>query len=216
MKTTVYNLIILDESGSMESIKAQAVSGVNETVQTVLAAQRKHPDQTHYVTLVTFNSTAVKTLYENTPVEQVPRLTDADYIPDCCTPLYDAMGSSLTRLARHAGKDDTVLVTIITDGLENSSREYTHASVKALVDRLTRQEWVFAYIGANQDALEVARSLSVNNAMNFDYSEAGVNSMFTQENACREDFFDEVSQCKSHEELSQARRSCYLKRNIKW
>jgi Mg-chelatase subunit ChlD len=212
MKTTVYNLIILDESGSMESIKAQAVSGVNETVQTVLAAQRKHPEQTHYVTLVTFNSSAVKTLYENAPVEEVARLTDKDYVPDCCTPLYDAMGSSLTRLARHAGTDDTVLVTIITDGLENSSREYTHASVKALVDRLTRQGWVFAYIGANQDALEVARSLSVSNAMNFDYSAEGTNSMFAREILCRMNFYDEVSECKDEEELSETRRSSYFKR----
>jgi Mg-chelatase subunit ChlD len=212
MKTTVYNLIILDESGSMESIKAQAVSGVNETVQTVLAAQRKHPEQTHYVTLVTFNSTAVKILYENAPVEQVARLADSDYIPDCCTPLYDAMGSTLTRLARHAGEDDTVLVTIITDGLENSSREYTHASVKALVDRLTRQGWVFAYIGANQDALEVARSLNVSNAMNFDYSKEGTNSMFARENACREKFFDEVSECKDENELREARRFRYFRR----
>jgi Mg-chelatase subunit ChlD len=212
MKTTVYNQIILDESGSMESIKAQAVSGVNETVQTVLAAQRKHPEQTHYVTLVTFNSMAVKTLYENAPVEQVARLTDSDYIPDCCTPLYDAMGSTLTRLARHAGEDDTVLVTIITDGLENSSREYTRDSVKALVDRLTRQGWVFAYIGANQDALEVARNLNVSNAMNFDYSKEGTNSMFARENACREKFFDEVSECKDEKELREARRFRYFRR----
>ena len=56
MKTRIFNLIILDESGSMMSIKKEAIDSVNETLQTIRAAQKKHEDQEHYVTLVTFNN----------------------------------------------------------------------------------------------------------------------------------------------------------------
>ena len=58
MKKKIFNLIILDESGSMQSIRKEAVDSVNETVQTIRKAQRKHEEQAHYVTLVTFNDTA--------------------------------------------------------------------------------------------------------------------------------------------------------------
>lgn len=63
--------------------------------------------------------------------------------------------------------DDQVLVTIITDGMENSSREYTGASVCKIVKRLRAKGWTFVYIGANQDAVEVAKRMSIDNAMNF-------------------------------------------------
>lgn len=60
MKTKIFNLIILDESGSMESIKQQAITGVNETIQTIRNAQKQHEEQEHYVSLVSFNSSSVK------------------------------------------------------------------------------------------------------------------------------------------------------------
>ena len=62
MKTRIFNLIILDESGSMYSIKNLAVTGVNETVQTIKSAQEQYEDQEHLVSLVTFNSKSVKTI----------------------------------------------------------------------------------------------------------------------------------------------------------
>ena len=64
MKTRIFNLIILDESGSMQSIKQAAINGMNETVQSINEAQKKHEEQERVVTLVTFNSSAVKTIYD--------------------------------------------------------------------------------------------------------------------------------------------------------
>lgn len=61
MKQRVSNLIILDESGSMGSIEQQAINGVNETMQTIRSAQKKHEEQEHYVTFVSFNSDGIKT-----------------------------------------------------------------------------------------------------------------------------------------------------------
>ena len=94
----------------------------------------------------------------------------ADYQPCCCTPLYDAMGFTLTKMQKYVQdvKDALVVVTIITDGLENASKEYTGAAVKSLVEQLKEKGWSFTYMGANQDAVEVAFTLSIRNARNFD------------------------------------------------
>ncbi len=87
MKTRIFNLIILDESGSMQCIKCEAINSVNETVQTIRAAQRKYEEQEHYVSLVTFNDDAIKTTYDCVPAMEVEELTDEQYSPNCCTPL---------------------------------------------------------------------------------------------------------------------------------
>ena len=165
MKTRIFNLIILDESGSMQSIKPAAINGMNETVQSIRAAQKKHEDQEHVVTLVSFNSSAIKTIYDCVPSAEVKELTDNDYIPDCCTPLYDAMGHAINALRPKVGSEDKVLVTVITDGEENSSTEYSGKAIKALVEELKGKGWVFAYIGANQDVEKVAATISVTNVL---------------------------------------------------
>ncbi|MDE6120908.1 MAG: VWA domain-containing protein, partial [Muribaculaceae bacterium] len=64
MKQRVFNLIILDESGSMISIGKQAIDSVNETIQTIRHSQRMHEDQDHYISLVVFNSIEVRTVFD--------------------------------------------------------------------------------------------------------------------------------------------------------
>lgn len=193
MKQRVFNLIILDESGSMCSIEKQAVDGVNETVGTIRAAQKKHEDQQHYISLVSFNSDAVRYIYENVEAQNVEPLTPHQYCPSCGTPLYDAMGNALTRLRKNVADNDVVLVTIITDGYENASHEYNQTAVKALVEDLKRKEWVFTYIGANQDVVSVAATIAVTNTLSFSASSEGTQEMFTEETKARTRFFDRLS-----------------------
>ncbi|MBQ2123590.1 MAG: VWA domain-containing protein [Bacteroidaceae bacterium] len=188
MKTRIFNLVIIDESGSMHSIKRQAIASVNETFQTIRSAQQKYPEQEHYVTLVTFNND-VKTVYDGVPVEEVRELTDATYQPDCCTALHDAMGMSLTALRKQVAEADRVLVTIVTDGYENASREYSGSAIKALVEELKGRGWVFAYIGADHDVEAVAEGLSINNRMSFEKSEQGTKNMSVYLNESREKMF---------------------------
>ena len=176
MKTRIFNLIIIDESGSMQSIKTAAIDSVNETIQTIRSSQKKHEDQEHYVSLVTFNDD-VKTIYECVPVDEVKELTAETYQPACCTALYDAMGISLNALRKKVAEDDKVLVTVVTDGYENASKEYSGKAIKALVDELKTKGWVFAYIGANQDVEAVAATISITNTLKFSATSAGVHGM---------------------------------------
>ena len=193
MKTRIHNLIILDESGSMESIKRAAINGMNETVQSIRDAQKKHDDQEHIVSLVSFNSSEIKGIYDCVPVAEVKELTDKEYVPDCCTPLYDAMGLSLNHLRAKVNDEDKVLVTIITDGEENSSTEYNSAAIKALVDSLKEKGWVFAYIGANQDVLKVAQTISVTNVMNFSSTDFGTTSAIASLRKSRDRMFSRIA-----------------------
>lgn len=193
MKTKIFNLIILDESGSMESIKQQAITRVNETIQTIRNAQKQHEEQEHYVSLVSFNSSSVKNIYDCKQANQVEELTDKLYIPDCCTPLYDAMGLSLNKLRKSITEEDKVLVTIITDGYENASQEYSGEAIKALVDSLRSKGWVFTYIGANQDVEKVAATISVTNVMSFQTSVEGTKEMFEKEKKSRKRWFEKVA-----------------------
>lgn len=178
--SNIYHLIILDESGLMTTIKRQAVGGLNETLGGIRSASREKTDQNHFVSIVSFEGDGVKgvkTIRDRVPIEKVENITMEEYHPGACTPLYDAMGVSLTRLESVIGKEDLALVTIITDGMENSSEEWSGKAVKALVGRLREKGWTFAYIGANQDAVEVARELDIRNALNFDATPEGAVEM---------------------------------------
>lgn len=192
MKTRVFNLIILDESGSMMSIKKEAIDSVNETVQTIRSAEKKNEDQEHFVSLVTFNDN-VKTIYDCIPAVEVKEFTDMTYRPDCCTALYDAMGMSLNALRTKVAENDRVLVTVVTDGYENASKEYTVEAIKALVDELKKQGWIFAYIGANQNVEQVAAGIAITNTMVFQTTSKGTKEMSAKVNKSREGFFARLS-----------------------
>ena len=192
MKTRIFNLIIIDESGSMQSIKTAAIDSVNETIQTIDSAQKNHDDQEHYVSLVTFNNN-VKTVYECVPVDEVKELTTTTYRPRCSTALYDAMGMSLNALRAKVAKEDKVLVTVVTDGYENASVEYSGTAIKALVEELKTQGWIFAYIGANQDVEEVAAKISISNTLSFKATMAGVKGMSDVVSSSRARLYSDMS-----------------------
>lgn len=198
LKTNVYNLLIIDESGSMYSIYDQALSGINETLNGIRNAQTDHPGQNQYVSIVTFEGNGakgVKTRRDRVPVSKVRDMTTADYRPGGCTPLYDAMGKAINHLDSCINEGDAVLVTIITDGEENSSVEFSGNAVKSLVSRQREKGWTFAYIGANQDAVEVARNLNISNAMNFDATPEGTLMMSVKYEKARKKFLSRVDCC---------------------
>jgi hypothetical protein len=196
MITQVYNLIILDRSGSMSLIRSQAISGVNETISTIRDMAHK-TDMRQLVTLTSFCSCELRDHCLNEDAASVMPITTADYQPCCNTPLYDAIGLCCTRLERQIGDRDDVAVsvTIITDGAENASREWNRLAVKELIDRLKEKGWLFAYIGANQNLDEVKFNLSINNTMAFDATPQDTEKMFEQERLSHRNWNLKVCRC---------------------
>jgi uncharacterized protein YegL len=176
----IINLIILDASGSMESIYNQALSGVNETIQTIRMGQKEHPEFEQSLTLASFNSgkNYLNVKYSATPIDEVKEITKEDYIACGGTALYDAMGEMISELKRKVTLEDRVLVTVITDGYENASIHWNGPQIKSLVEELRHQGWTFTYIGANQDVEAVAGSMGIRNTLAFEETDNGSKEMF--------------------------------------
>jgi len=189
----VYNLIVLDESGSMESIKDVTIDGFNEVVQTVQGIEKQFPEQKHFISLVTFNGLEIKTVLHKKPVSKLRQIDKRRYQPQASTPLFDAIGYSVSRLkAELEGDNNQVLVTILTDGCENSSREYNHLQIKNLIEKRKAEGWTFTYIGTDHDVESVAFSLSVENTIRFSKDEAHMKQMFNREKSARQRYSDKL------------------------
>lgn len=113
------------------------------------------------------------------PVKLIKKADDTNYVPNCQTPLNNAIGISLTRLESAISQEaqPVVLVSIITDGYENDSKVFDQQTIAALVKRLRQKGWTITYMGANQTAEEVAMSMNIINALNFDANREGVEIM---------------------------------------
>jgi hypothetical protein len=103
------------------------------------------------------------------------------------------MGQSICELRNNVGNDDVILVTIITDGMENASKEYDGMAIKRLVSDLKEKGWVFVYIGTNQDVNAVADGMGIRSRMRYDYSLKGASDMFEEERRHRKVFYNLVS-----------------------
>ena len=195
-KTKVYNVIIMDRSGSMWDIRKPAIMGFNEVLGGVKAAQTKYAEtQEQFITLVLFDSESIDEVYWNADPSKAEHLTTKTYVPGSATPLYDAMGRTLTKLERELKGDEnhSVLVTVITDGYENDSCEYDLASVKALVEHLKDQGWTFAYMGTDHDVHAVSIDLSITNVVKFEKTAEETLETFKKERRARERWVEEES-----------------------
>lgn len=215
--TKVFNVIILDKSGSMSSIAKQAIDGVNESIAAIKSRQEKHPEQDHVLTLVAFCGCELKKIYEQCPIGEVRPITSSDYQPCCMTPLYDAMGNTITALHRimEGEKSAIASVTIITDGYENASREFSHKSIRSLVEAYKNEGWLFAYIGADHDVESVAFGLAIDNRMRFEKTNEGTRHMFNRFQACLGDYVDEVAPVMSCLELDDDEKKSRLRASSK-
>lgn len=196
MKTEqIHNVIILDESGSMMSIKDQIISGFNETTQSIRNAQKNFPEQEHTISVITFNGAAIKTLHLCDSVDQLKEIDANLYQPDDMTPLFDAIGKAVAQLN---SKIDTqvehhVLVTILTDGEENDSREFTGEDIKKIIENLKEKNWTFTYIGTDHDVDAIALKLSITNTLIFEKNEEGIDEMFAKEQSARNKYYSKIN-----------------------
>lgn len=193
-KHQVHNLIILDESGSMSSIKNTIIQGFNELVQTIKGIEKQFPEQEHFVSFVSFNSLGQKLLHFIDPASKLEQIDDKSYNPDAMTPLFDAMGFSINKLKQslQGQTDYNVLVTVLTDGEENDSKEFSGNDIKKLVEELKQNRWTFTYIGTDHDVEKIAISLSINNTMVFEKNEADIKKMFAREQNARANYSKKI------------------------
>jgi hypothetical protein len=159
---------ILDESSSMSDIRHATREGFNAYRQEQIA----HGGETWW-TLTTFNQD-VNTRFSALPGRRVPRL-GREYSPHGCTALYDAIGASIVKtraqLSELGGERPAdIIVVILTDGMENASREWTRAQVFELITEAENAGWQFIFLGANQDSWEVSQDLGIRRGTVVDWS----------------------------------------------
>ncbi len=141
---------ILDKSGSMEVCQKATISGFNEYLHSL---KKQKGDFLFSLTLFDIE---FKKRYLNSPLNKVEKLDEKSYIPDGSTALYDAAVETIESLSDEVDKMEIkprVLVIIMTDGEENSSRKHDQECFRDLVKKLKTQEnWTFTFMGANQDS----------------------------------------------------------------
>jgi Mg-chelatase subunit ChlD len=206
----LYNLIILDESGSMSCITNQTISGCNETLQTIrTSCERNGGNQ--YVSIYAFDTCNSRYLVKNQSISEIRDITNQDYCPNGGTPLFDAIGETVTDLHDKIKTTQSVaMVTIITDGYENASRKFDLVMIKNLIAQLKKEGWVFTFIGANIDAAETAKSMNIDSSFQFDQTEEGTRNMFERERRSRERYYDNIAEMERRGFVNEEeRRSRY-------
>ena len=208
-----YNLIILDESGSMEGLEEATIAGANETISAIRAAADSIPELKQYLTMVTFSTRSkgdiLHVLNDADPISVVRSMTRDDYGPDGGTPLYDAVADMLLRMNSIVPEESAVLVTIITDGLENASCRYTSESLSQMIGMLEERGWAFTYIGANQDAILEASKIGVSNAMNYDANVEGVRKMYGTDSYSRGRYYGRIKSSRTRTDRKKASKNYF-------
>lgn len=162
MKGSLTELVfILDCSGSMHGLEADTIGGFNS----MLDQQRGKPGEV-FITTFLFSS-SWRIVHDRVLLEKVQPMTRKDYITGGCTALFDTVGHAIAHIEsihRYARPEDVPAQTmfiIITDGMENASREYTRRKVKEMIEGKKRDGWEFLFLGANIDAAETADTLGI-------------------------------------------------------
>lgn len=163
--------IVLDRSGSMQSICETVIRSVNEFV----IEQRKGPGDC-VVSLYQFDD-VFETVYSECPIRDAPMLNAEIYKPRNSTALLDAIGRTITltgiRLANMyaADRPANVVLVIVTDGKENASVEFTQAQIFSMI-KLQRDvySWKFVFLAANQDAIEAGKTMGISEKHSMTYA----------------------------------------------
>lgn len=146
-----YATFIVDESGSMSSIRADTIGAFNEQLRTL----RQAPENPK-VSLRTFASEVHDPVLWQEPLDRIEPLTEEDYRPGGKTAMIDAVCSTLDRLDGETFRErDDHLVIVLSDGKENNSTRYDAEYLRKRVKTMKEAGWTFLYLGDNQDLTEV-------------------------------------------------------------
>ncbi len=172
--------VVLDRSGSMNSQRAGTISGYNEYINGL----RADKEGEYSVSLIQFDAHGsahgpeLTISYTDKPLADVPVMTEPDYEPRGGTPLLDAIGECIRRASAIKGERAATCV-IITDGQENSSKEFTLEAVRALIKEKEAESWTFVFIGAEIDSYAQGGALGMSTGNVANYAQANVGAMYT-------------------------------------
>ena len=156
---------ILDESGSMSG--SSAVKDFNEYLDTM-----KKEKGSVTMTLTKFNSERVNIVFKNKRVKDIASMKDEEFRPDALTPLFDAVGKTINSIPLESKRKN--LFVIITDGMENHSKEFTKENIQALIKEREAKGWVFSYLGVGKDAWGGNRMMGIADSHSMNSSRAGM------------------------------------------
>ncbi len=163
-------VFILDRSGSMSGLEKDTIGGYNS----MLKKQQKVEGEA-VVTTVLFNHN-YRIVHNRVDIKKVKPITEKEYFVEGYTALLDAVGLTINKVKdvmRNIKKEhqaDKVVFIIITDGMENSSREYSYEKVRAMIEKQKEEHnWEFIFLGANIDATSTAARFGISKDRAADY-----------------------------------------------
>lgn len=174
-------VFILDMSGSMCHLTSDTIGGYNSLIK----QQRAEPGEAN-VTTVLFDNRYIM-LHDRVNIKDVPEMTTSDYMPCGSTALLDAVGQTINYIGQKlAGTPENerpakVIVTIVTDGYENTSKEFTWGKIKEMIThQREKYNWTFTFLGANIDTVEVSSNLGIDARLSKSYtpSKVGTDSVY--------------------------------------
>ncbi len=183
METSLTHVtVVLDRTGSMDSIRDDVIGGFNA----FLAEQQALPGRAT-LSLVQFDSQdPFEVLFEHLPMALVRPLTRETFVPRASTPLYDALGRAIVALDAQLLKlggaaPARVVVAVVTDGQENASHEFTRDRVRQLIAEKKQAGWHFLFLSADESAFADAGAMGVamESRMAFDADAAGTKAAFS-------------------------------------
>lgn len=168
-------VFLLDETGSMESCRHETIEGFNKYI----ASLREDKSTDFRFSLNLFDTEHFEQRYKQVTLDKVKKLNADTYKPGAGTPLYDAIAKSIRSMEEIIqGEPAHVLMVILTDGMENSSVEWTRGKVFDLIKEKEKVGWSFIYLGANQDAWNVGQSLGMSHGNTRTYDTLNIGNVF--------------------------------------
>lgn len=155
-------VFILDRSGSMTGLESDTIGGYNAMLE-----KQKQEEGEAFVTTILFDD-EYEILHNRVNIKRVKPITDCEYYVRGMTALLDAVGKTINKTVKAIIKSDeeeqpsNVMFVIITDGMENASREYSYEKIKQMIEHEKRKySWEFIFLGANIDAIATAAKFGI-------------------------------------------------------
>ena len=168
-------ILILDMSGSMSGMRDDTIGGYNTLIE-----EQKKVDGEARVTTVLFDDRYIL-LHDREDLNDIEPLTDKEYSPRGMTAMLDAIGHTISSVGQKLSempedeRPESVMVTIITDGYENASREYTWDAVQSMIrEQREKYNWIFTFIGADIDTIKVGKDLGIDSKLTRGYTKSSV------------------------------------------